>query len=130
MRTSDTLNVGVRYSREDLKTLFDIKDATINTGIFRPKNHDSIWLFVTKNKTPDRVQYHDELRGDDLFIDGQTSGRKDNLLIEHEQMGLEILLFYREEKYESANAAFRYEGRFKYVGHRGSRPAHFHLGRV
>jgi hypothetical protein len=45
-------------------------------------------------------------------------------------MGLEILFFHREEKYEFPDAAFRYEGQFKYVEHRGLRPAHFHLCRV
>ena len=130
MRTSEHLTKGAVYSREELKVLFHVVDATINTGIFKPKDHESIWLFVTKNKTVDRVQYQDELRGDDLFMDGQTAGMKDRLLIQHESKGLEVLLFYRQEKYQHANAAFRYEGLFRYIEHRGLRPAHFHFRRV
>jgi hypothetical protein len=130
LRTSEHLKIGDLYSRDDLKARFGIVDATINTGIFKPKEQDSIWLFVTKNKTADRVQYQDELIGDDLFMDGQTAGMKDKLLIAHNANHLEILLFYREEKYEHAGASFRYEGRFQYIDHRGIRPAHFHFRRV
>jgi len=130
MFTSEQLKIHEVYTRIDLKGKFDIKDATINNGIFRPKGHNSIWLFVTKEKTTDRTQYADELKGDDLFMDGQTAGLRDKLLIEHDQNGLEIILFYRKAKYEFPGAGFRYEGVFKYVGHRGLRPAHFHFRRM
>jgi hypothetical protein len=43
---------------------------------------------------------------------------------------LEILVFYRREKYEFPNAGFRYEGPFEYVSHRGTSPAHFTLRRT
>ncbi len=109
MKTSEHLSRGSVYSREGLQTRFQIKDATIRTGIFKPKDHDSIWLFVTKNKTPDRVQYQNDLQGDDLFMDSQTAGMKDPMLIEHKSRGLEILVFYREKKYEHPNAGFTYE---------------------
>jgi len=83
LKTSEHLTKGEVYSREDLQTRFQIKDATIRTGIFKPKDHESIWLFATKNKTPDRVQYQNDLQGDDLFMDSQTAGMKDPMLIEH-----------------------------------------------
>jgi hypothetical protein len=76
MLTSDHLEVGSIYTRNDLKAKFDIKDSTINTGIFRPKGHDSIWLFVTEEKTPDRTPYSDLLQGDELFTDGQSAQRR------------------------------------------------------
>jgi hypothetical protein len=75
-------------------------------------------------------QYEDELRGDDLYIDGQLSSFKDKIVIEHEAGGLEVLLFYRESKSEHRGAAFRYEGNFRYIDHRGARPAKFHLRRI
>lgn len=130
MKTSDSLKVGELYTREALKQEFRIKDATIYTGIFQPKGHDSVWLFVTEEKTPDRTQYQDRLDGDDLYIEGQESGRKDKLLIEHENGGLEIVLFFRKTRFEHDGAAFRYEGRFRYQGHRGTRPAKFHFRRI
>jgi putative restriction endonuclease len=129
MRTSSQLTIGTTYSREELAQRFDIKDATLFTGIFRPKGHESIWLFVTQNKTPDRTQYKDELAGDDLFIEGQTSCRKDKLLAEHFENDLEVLLFYRESKYEFEQAAFKYEGGFRYADQTGKGPTRFHFRR-
>jgi hypothetical protein len=51
------------------------------------------------------------------------------MIIDHEQLGLELLLFYREKKNQYPGYAFRYEGRFVYVSHAGKQPAHFILGR-
>jgi len=130
MLTSKHLEVDGVYTRSALREKFGIKDATINNGIFRPKGHDSIWLFVTEEKTPDRTQYHDVLNGDDLYFDGQTAGLRDKVLIEHEVHNCEVIVFHRRAKYEHPGAGFRYVGRFKYVEHRGTRPAHFHFRRL
>jgi hypothetical protein len=129
MKTSTFLTVGNVYSRVELADRFEITDATLNTGIFRPLGHESVWLFVTEKKTPDRTQYRDHLDGNDLSWDGQTSGRKDALIINHEAEGLELLLFYRGSKTEYDNYGFRYEGPFRYISHKGSKPAHFLLRR-
>ena len=67
MFTSEHLKINEVYTRSQLRDKFDVKDATINNGIFRPKGHDSIWLFVTEEKTKDRTQYSDEFDGDDLY---------------------------------------------------------------
>ena len=64
MKTSPVLEVGNIYSRADLKGQFGIQDASVNNGIFKPKGHDSVWLFVTKEKTSDRTQYQDILDGE------------------------------------------------------------------
>jgi hypothetical protein len=130
MKTSSVLTVGNVYSRVELADRFGVTDATLNTGIFRPPGHESVWLFVTEKKTPDRTQYRDHLDGEDLSWDGQTSGRKDALIIGHEAEGLELLLFYRHSKTELDNYGFRYEGPFRYVSHQGSKPTHFLLRRV
>jgi hypothetical protein len=130
MKTSTALRLGNVYSRVELADRFGITDATLNTGIFQPTGHESVWLFVTEKKTPDRTQYRDHLDGNNLSWDGQTSGRKDALIINHETEGLELLLFYRESKTEFDNYGFRYEGPFRYVSHEGSKPAHFLLRRV
>jgi putative restriction endonuclease len=130
VKTSDHLQGGSIYTRDELKEKFSIQAASINNGIFRPRGHDSIWLFVTKKKTPDRTQYDDDLRGDELHMDGQSAGRTDQMLIEHESRGLEVILLYRESKLEHPGGGFRYEGCFRYVDHRGTRPAQFHFRRV
>lgn len=129
MRTSDYLDTGQVYTRKQLRDMFGIVDATINTGVFRPKNHDSVWLFVTEHKTPDRTQYTDYLDGDILEWDGQTSGRTDRIIMNHKQEGLELLVFYRKAKYEHLQAGFKFEGIFDYSSHHGNHPTHFTLRR-
>lgn len=130
MKTSDRLKVGELYTREALKANFGIVDQTIKNGIFRPKGHDSIWLFITKEKRRDRTQYTDKLEGANLHMDGQIAGRTDQLLIDHAARGLEVLLFYRERIKEHPSFGFRYEGLFRYVAHTGKHPAQFHFCRV
>ncbi|EJT85993.1 putative restriction endonuclease [Pseudomonas putida S11] len=120
---------GTVYTRDDLRALFDIKDATLNTGIFRPKGLDSVWLFITEHKTSDRTQYVDALEGDILHMQGQRMGRTDALISDHRQRGLELLLFYRKAKYEYPHAGFKYEGIFTYQRHSGSAPTSFVLSR-
>src|SRR6266852_6829899 len=100
MKSSDQLESGKVYTRQDLRDKFKINDATINTGIFRPKDHSSIWLFITQQKSSDMTQYDDRLDGDDLYMDGQSAGLKDKTLIEHEKNGDEVLFFFRREKTE------------------------------
>ncbi|MDZ5741126.1 HNH endonuclease [Pseudomonas asiatica] len=126
---SERLEPGAIYTREDLRVLFDIKDATLNTGIFRPKGYDSVWLFITEHKTSDRTQYVDALLGDTLHMQGQRMGRTDALISDHRQRGLELLLFYRKAKYEYPHAGFKYEGIFTYQRHSGSTPTSFVLSR-
>lgn len=130
MRSSEHLRVGDLYTRAELKRRFSIADATINTGVFRPAGHDSIWLFVTRFKEADRIPYDDRLEGDELLWQGQLQGRTDHLIIEHQARGLELLVFYREHRRQHPGAAFTYEGRFEYTTHRGTRPASFRLRRA
>jgi hypothetical protein len=69
------------YTRQELRDKFHIRDATIRNGVFRPKGHESIWIFVTEEKSEDMTDYKDELRGNELFIDGQSAGRTDKMLV-------------------------------------------------
>ena len=124
------LIVGEVYTRQNLREVFSIKDATINTGIFPVKDRDEIWLFVTEEKPRDRVQYKDLLIGDVLLWQGQLKGGKDRLIIEHERNGQSLHLFYRKKKNEHEGAGFRYEGEFRYVSHvPGKLPTSFTLHR-
>lgn len=95
---SKQLEPGTVYTRADLRALFGIHDATLNTGIFRPKGYDSVWLFITEQKTSDRTQYADTLAGDTLHMEGQLKGRTDALILDHRQRGLELLVFYPESQ--------------------------------
>lgn len=130
IKTSASLHRGEVYSRNKLKELFQISDATINNGIFRPKGHDSVWLFVTEDKQDDRTQYKDRLVGETLTIQGQTQGRTDHLIQEHKASGLELLLFYRKKKDTYPEYGFRFEGEFSYVSKEGVKPTTFTLRRA
>lgn len=130
MLTSNHLELGRVYSREKLIEMFSIVDATVNTGVFRPAGSKSIWLFVTRDKTSDRTQYTDSLDGDLLHWDGQTSGRTDSRIADHEASGDELLVFYRASKREHPKAGFRYDGLFRYLNHTSGKPSRFLLQRV
>lgn len=130
MLTSSEVHEGEIYTRDTLRQMFNITDQTLYTGIFKPAGHDSIWLFVTERKSGDMTAYHDALRGDILHWDGQTSGRKDALIVGHERTGLELLVFYRRNKQQHPGGGFTYEGRFRYVSHSGGSPTHFVLQRM
>jgi hypothetical protein len=123
------LDIGLVYTRAQLKELFSIRDATINNGVFRVSDRHEIWLFVTEQKPADRVQYKDEIIGDELHWQGQTSGRTDELIINHREDGNNILVFYRKMKDEFPGFGFRLEGRFDYVSHSGQMPSSFVLKR-
>jgi hypothetical protein len=118
------------YTRNDLREQFEIRDATLNNGIFHFKERREVWLFVTENKQADREQYVDKLIGDTLYWQGQRMGRTDSLIINHRRTGERLMLFYRRAKYEFEHAAFRYKGVFEYVSHSGSKPTSFALQRV
>lgn len=129
--TSEQLDPGIVYTREDLRERFGIDDATLNTGVFQPKGTKSVWIFITEEKTSDRTQYRDRIEGDLLYCQGQTAGRKDRFLYtDHKALGLELLIFYRTKKYEHPGAGFRYLGEFDYVSHSGKLPADFVLRQV
>jgi hypothetical protein len=127
MFTSEQLIEGEVYTRGYLQQKFNIHNATLNTGIFQPSGYKSIWLFITENKAKNLPQYLDFLRGDMLVWEGQTQGRTDRHIIEHEIKGIELLVFYRINK---RAGGFRYEGRFRYVRHAGSHPTLFILQRI
>lgn len=127
---SSRLVEGQIYTRAELSELLASNDATMNTGIFRPSGYDSVLLFVTEQKSPDRTQYVDHLAGDTLHWQGQTAGRKDSLIITHTQQGLELLVFYRTAKSEYPGSGFKYEGRFRYRSHSAGQPTNFILARV
>lgn len=127
IKSSDSLELMKIYSREELKELFQITGASINNGIFKPKGTSSIWLFITENKTPDMTQYNDYFDGEILQFDGQKMGRTDNLIVNHQSEGNEIIVFYRKNKREYSNYGFKYLGEFYYQSHIPGEPTHFTL---
>ena len=127
--TSDRLTLEKIYTRNDLKSEFNITDATINTGVFRLKGTSSVWLFITEEKTADRTPYREQLKGDRLYWQGQISGRTDAWIVDHRARGLELLVFFRKKKTEHPGAGFRYLGPFVYLSHTEDKPKNFVLQR-
>jgi hypothetical protein len=123
------LQVGLVYTRAQLRKLFAIEDATINNGVFPIRNHHEIWLFVTEQKPAGHVQYRDNLIGDELHWQGQSLGRTDGLIVNHRENGNDILVFYRKTKDEFPGFGFKLQGRFDYISHTGKMPASFILRR-
>lgn len=125
-----SLERGRVYTRVELQRLFSIRDATLKNGVFMFKPRREIWLFVTEDKQPDRVQFEDRLTGDELRWQGQLSGRTDRLIQNHRADGNRILLFYRQSKNEHPGAGFRLEGEFEYVSSTPGKPTTFILKRA
>ena len=76
------------------------------------------------------TQFEDKLSGDTLNWQGQSEQGTDHLIINHQSLALEILVFYRKHKREHAHGAFVYEGVFEYQSHEaGSKPTNFVLTR-
>ena len=125
--TSDRLTLHDVYSREALRDLFGITDATLKNGIFHPKGTRSIWLFITEEKTKDRTQYRDKLVGGTLEWESQRTGRSDHKIIDHKRLSLEVLVFFRRRKYEFPSAGFRYLGPADYLSHEATTPARFRM---
>lgn len=124
---SEKLKIGEIYNRKSLAQLFHITDATLNTGVFKPKNHSSVWLFVTSKKAANQPKYVDLLTGKTLHWQGQASGKSDLMIVEHKARDLELLLFYREEPKQYADSGFRYLGPVEYVSHNPGHPSTFTL---
>jgi putative restriction endonuclease len=126
---SDQLMQQQPYTRDQLRQLFGITEATIETGVFRPSGYNSVWLFVTARAGSSSIPQSKLLDDNTLVWTGQLAGRTDQLIITHELRGLELLVFYRESHVQYPGAGFCYLGRFEYQSHSGSRPALFTLAR-
>ena len=124
---SEKLKIGEIYTRKALAKSFHISDATLNTGVFKPKKFSSVWLFVTRKKATNQPKYIDYLTGDTLHWQGQASGKSDLMIIEHNSRDLELLLFYRDEPKQYSDSGFRYLGQLEYVTHKPGPPTNFTL---
>lgn len=128
--TSAQLTEGEVYTRQDLRSLFGVTDATINNGFYRPQDTHSIWLFVTGEKTAPELGLINTFDGDRFIWLGQNAGRTDTQIINHETDGREILLFHRATKSDHAGGGFVFEGEFRYLSHVSGPPSRFSLQRI
>ncbi len=128
--TSAQLTEGQVYTRQDLRSLFGVTDATINNGFFRPQDTQSIWLFVTGEKTTPELGAVNRFDGDLFIWLGQNAGRTDAQMINHEADGREILLFHRDTKSDHAGGGFIFRGAFRYLSHVPGPPSKFALQHI
>ncbi len=116
MRSSDFLTVGEIYSRARLGEIFGINPVSFQRGVFKLRDHESVWLFVTEEAGEGQMQREDALQGDVLRWGGVGGGRSEALVLEHAARGLELILFHRLNDRQYRGRGFCYEGRFVYVG--------------
>ncbi len=129
MILEEILEIGRVYSRSDLARQFKIVDQKLYHAVFQPADSASLWLFVGGGPSY-RSEGHTSLDGDDLRMVGQARGRNDELIVSHGELGLRLLVFYRDYAAVIRRSGFRFEGPFQYLSHSGSSPALFHLRRI
>ena len=128
--TSERLTPNNIYTGISLRHLFNTSEPVVESGVFRPGGFNSIWLFVTEQVVRGTGSYSCLDDEDTLIWQGQVSGRTDQLIIGHEERGLELLLFYRTGQGQFTGGGFRYMGRFEYQSHSGKPPTTFVLTRA
>ena len=114
MRTSDSLVIGESYSRARLGEMFGLAPIAFQRGVFKPKDHASVWVFVTEEAGDGVDPRGSVLRGDVLHWGGVSGGRSEALVLEHAARGLELVLFHRRNAAQYPDRGFRYEGAFAY----------------
>jgi SOS-response transcriptional repressor LexA len=124
--------LGQSFDREDIPALFDevFNVGRWNVGHVVLNDKKVHVLLVTLNKQG-KAEEHRYL---DRWIDDHTfhwqsqnstspAGKRGQEIIEHEQRGIQIHLFVREQKLSGGKAApFVYHGKVRYQSHEGSSP--------
>ena len=119
-----TLAVGTHYTRPQLAAIWGYRGhAALSRGVVTPATTKYIVLFITRNKQALFTQYQDDLYGDVLTIEGETSHTADRRLVRASEVGDEVHLFYRDRHH----TPFEYKGRVYLVAHqiRGAEPSRF-----
>lgn len=115
---------GSEYTRPQLAQIWGFKSfQAISRGIVTPAKTPYIILFITKEKQACLTQYKDVFKAGVLDIEGETNHTADQRLVQAEQRGDEIHLFYRERHH----MPFTYKGRVHVADYRlfGDRPSRF-----
>jgi putative restriction endonuclease len=90
------LTLGARYARPELPERWGYESHhAISRGVVTPRGEKLIVLFVTRIKQEALTRYND-LSGDLLFWEGQERHGTDDRVIDAEEAGDEMHLFYRE----------------------------------
>jgi len=115
---------GQRYTRPFLANQWGyLSYEAISRGAVTPSGAPYVILFITKDKQTFLPQYRDQLVGDRLVIEGETSHTADHRIVSARSRGDQIHLFYRERHHTE----FEYKGEIYLVAFelRSSEPSHF-----
>jgi len=94
----DSVHVGGHYTRPELARLWGYKGhEALCRGVVTPAGDNKIILFVTREKRPEDVQYHDDLVGSVLLWEGPNNHVEDDRVINHRKAGDEVHVFFRVE---------------------------------
>jgi superfamily II DNA or RNA helicase/SOS-response transcriptional repressor LexA len=124
--------VGQAFMREDIPELFGVvyNPGNWNSGhvVLAEKNAHVLLVTINKQGKREEHRYHDYWIDEETFHwQSQNSttpeSKRGKELIEHEKLGIKILLFVRDAKLSGGKAApFTYYGEVHYLRHKGSAP--------
>ncbi len=120
----ESLTIGAEYERPQLAVLWGYKSHhAISRGVITPTGTKLVIFFVTKEKQGAFTQYQDFLEADILHWEGEKLHGSDDRIVNAEQNGDEIHLFFRERHH----SPFVYFGRIHLLHHelRTDVPSHF-----
>lgn len=109
------IQLHAEYTRPQLAVIWGFKGfEAISRGIVTPSGTPYIVLFITKEKQTFLTQYEDVFTDDLLEIEGETSHAADQRVVQAENRGDEIHLFYRKKHH----MPFQYKGRIYLTDYR------------
>lgn len=120
----EKIELHAEYSRPQLADLWGFKGyEAISRGIVTPAGAPYIILFITKEKQSFLTQYEDVFQDGILEIEGETSHAADQRLVQADQKGDEIHLFYRNRHH----MPFTYQGEIYLADYRriAKKPSRF-----
>jgi superfamily II DNA or RNA helicase/HKD family nuclease/SOS-response transcriptional repressor LexA len=125
-------SIGQTFMREEIPGLFGVSfnPGNWNSGHIVLNEQKVHVLLVTMNKQgkSEEHRYHDHWISSSIFhwqSQRKTTpqSKRGNELIRHDELGISVHLFIREQKLDGGKAApFKYYGPVKYLKHEGSQP--------
>lgn len=98
----DSLKVGEFYERPFLARLLGYKTFhAISRGVVTPVDSKTIILFITKENQDVLPEYSNSIVNDFVYTEGETNHANDKRVINAENKGEKIYLFYRERHHSS-----------------------------
>ena len=118
------IKLKAEYTRPELAEIWGYKGyEAISRGIVTPAGTPYVILFITKEKQTSFTQYEDVFADGILEIEGETSRAADQRIIQSENRGDEMHLFYREKHH----MPFKHDGRIYLTDYKiySDRPSRF-----